>query len=159
MSLFRWWQRHFLLVELILAAVYTGAVAAWCFRFGGFEAVDAILGTNRPQVYGALASIFGSLLGFVIAAVAIVLGYAESERLQVVRESRYYDHLWDTFMAAIRALGLATVAALVGLILDRPGDSLRPVFLFVVYGTVLAILRLWRTGWVLEHVIRLITKR
>ena len=47
--------------------------------------IDTTLDGNRAAVYGALASIFGSLLGFVITAVWIVLGFSASEKLAVVQ--------------------------------------------------------------------------
>jgi hypothetical protein len=153
----RWWKAQFLLAELGLALVVALAFALWAARLGGGAVVDETLKGNRATMYGAIASICGSLLGFTIAAVAIVLGYASNERLVIVRESRHYATLWRVFIAAMRSLGLATVVALAGLILDREAAPL-PVVLYVCAGTtVLAALRVARCLWVFERVIELVT--
>jgi hypothetical protein len=157
LSPLRWWQAHFLAAELGVAVLVAAAFAAWSARPGGAALVDATLQGNRAAVYGALASIFGSLLGFTLAAAAIVLGYAASDRLAVVRDSRQYPTLWRVFIAAMRALALATAVALAGLILDRDAAP-RPAILDVCVGaSALAALRLARCLWVFERVIALVT--
>src|SRR6185436_2455744 len=97
--------RHFLRFEAAAALLLTGLFASWANWYGGWESVEEILRGNRGAVYGAFASILGSLLGFVIAAVAIVLGYADSDRLTILRESRNWTTLWTVFMAGMRSLG------------------------------------------------------
>jgi len=153
-----WWHKHFLSVELALSFLIAIAFAIWIKFLGGLAPVVSALGSSRGDLYGAFAAIFGSLLGFVIAAVSIVLGSAESDKLQIVRDSEYYDHLWDTFKAAIRALALATIAALGGLVLDRGREPLLLVMIANVFSISLAALRLWRVIWVLENIVSLIIK-
>ena len=156
-ALAQWWRVHFLAAEMGLAVLVGVAFAVWAVWLGGQPLVDAILKGNRATVYGTLASICGSLLGFTLAAVTIVLGYASSDRLAIVREGRHYLTLWRVFVAAMRALGTATLVALVGLILDRDGAPV-PVILYVCVGTTtLAALRLARCLWVLEKVLGLMT--
>ena len=155
-ALAQWWKVHFLAAEMGLAVLAGVAFAVWAVWLGGQPLVDVALKGNRAAVYGTLASICGSLLGFTIAAVAIVLGYASSDRLAIVRESRHYLTLWHVFVAAMRAMGTATLVALVGLILDRDGAPV-PVILYVCVGTTtLAALRLARCLWVLEQAIALV---
>src|SRR6185312_3132354 len=113
------WKRHFLIAEGGLAVVVTVAFAVWFWSFGGLTTVDAMLRSNRATLYGTMASIFGSLLGFVITATSIVLGFSGSESLSVVRESSHYPVLWRTFGATIWALAAATLVALFCLLGDR----------------------------------------
>ncbi len=113
------WKRHFLIFEGALAIVLTIVFAVWFWRFGGMSSVFALLQNNRATLYGTIASIFGSLLGFVITATSVVLGFAASENLSVVRESAQYPMLWRTFSATIRALAGATLVALLCLLVDR----------------------------------------
>jgi hypothetical protein len=77
--------------------------------------IAQILDSQRGTVYGTLASIFGSLLGFVITTVSIVIAFATHERLAIVRASEHYPTLWKVFMSSIRVLGIATVVAFLGL--------------------------------------------
>ncbi|MGD8453844.1 MAG: hypothetical protein PVJ57_18675, partial [Phycisphaerae bacterium] len=105
----------------------------------------------------SLSGIFGSLLGFAIAAEAIVLGLCGSDRLTIVRNSRHYSTLWRVFRWAIRSLALATVAALLALVLDRDKHPLMPFLYAAVFFSLLAGVQLARTIWVLEQVVRVVS--
>jgi hypothetical protein len=157
--LLRWWGVHFLFAELLVALAVALAFGVWNASPGGARVVDATLAGNRGAVYGALTSLFGALLGFTIAAMAIVLGYASENRLRLVRESRHYPTLWHVFSAATRALALATCAALLGLVLDRDHAPAPLILDLCVGATALAVLRLARCLWVFERIIGLITAR
>jgi hypothetical protein len=153
----KWWRTNFLRIEFGVALFCGLVFISWAQFYGGGTTIEETLKGNRGAVYGALASIFGSLLGFAITAVSIVLGFSTTERLAVVRESKHYPTLWKVFTATIRTLGLATVIALFGLILDRDSSPTKPVLYLTVFATILATLRLGRCVWALENVISLIT--
>lgn len=153
----KWWRRYFLLVELCLAVALTAAFVVWYNRFGGQAYLSSFLQGNRAAIYGTAASIFGSLLGFVITATSIVLGFSTSDRLKVIRESKQYKTLWQVFSATIWALALATITSFLSLIFDRDSHHVPFLFFAAVFGAALAFFRLLRTIWVLENVIALIT--
>ena len=149
---------HFLWAELALAILITTAVVVWVEWLGGKSLVDATLKDNRAAVYGTLATIFGSLLGFVITAASIVLGFSASEHLAIVRESKHYPTLWRVFAASIRALALATIATLAALIIDRDTATSHPAMYIVLFASILAIFRLARCVWILENVTMLVAR-
>jgi hypothetical protein len=152
------WKRHFLAAEGVLAILLSICFAVWFWRFDGMGSASTVLKDNRATLYGTIASIFGSLLGFVITATSIVLGFSASDRLAVVRESAYYPMLWKTFSATIRALAFATVVALLCLLVDRDSAPVPWLVVLLVLVTLLAVLRVARTIWVLEQIIMLVTK-
>lgn len=112
---------------------------------------------RRGLVYGTVAAIFGSLLGFAIAAQSIVLGLSGSEQLHIVRKSKHYSTLWRVFRWTIRTLGLATVAALNALIFDRDKDPCTTWFYVCTFFALLATAHLARTIWVLEQVVKIVS--
>ena len=61
------------------------AFALWQQTAGGSAYVDTVLKGDRAVLYGTLAAIFGSLLGFVIATIAIVLTLTQSDRFAILR--------------------------------------------------------------------------
>ncbi|MGO4129219.1 hypothetical protein AB4Z01_32815 [Inquilinus sp. YAF38] len=152
------WRRHFLAVELVLALSLAAAFAFWYTASGGAVVTDAVLQGNRAAFYGTTASIFGSLLGFVITATSIVLGFSTSDRISVVRESAEYPKLWKIFSATIRTLALATIVALTCLLFDRDTSSSRWLVVFLAYAVLLSLLRIGRTIWALEQIIFLVTR-
>lgn len=119
--------------------------------------MEKILAGNRPNIFGTAASIFGSLLGFVITVTSIVIGFHGSERLRIVRESVQYQTLWRVFSSTNWALATATCLSFLCLIFDKDGKPSLIFYAFVLF-FLLAIFRLLRSLWVLENVIRLITQ-
>ena len=66
--------------------------------------------------------------------------------------------LWKTFSATIRALAGATLIALLCLLIDRDSAPAPWLVVLLVLATALALLRIGRTIWVLEHIISLVTR-
>lgn len=158
-SIRSWWRKNFLGAEGMLALVATGAFTVWVERYDGFVVLEKLLENNRAAIYGALASIFGSLLGFVIATVSIVVAFHGLPHLRLVRQSATYPVLWRVFTSAVRWLGAATVAALLALVLDH-GDFIGRLSLYTCIGTTLvATLRVGRCVWVMEKLIGIVVKR
>lgn len=153
-----WWDAHFMGAEFVVWALATGSFIAWSHRFGGVESIDKLLESNRSAVYGALASIFGSLLGFVITTFSIILGFAGSERLEVLRGSAHYLTLWSVYKSAVRVLAVTTLAALAGLVFDRETAHNRIAMYITLAGFMLSIVRLSRAVWILERVTDILTE-
>jgi len=152
-----WWRRNFLNVELGVAAVMTVALLAF-WKYGALaDALCWIVKNSRGQIYGTLASIAGSLLGFVITALSVVLGFSASDRLTVLRSSKYYKQLWDVFTSTIRVLAVTTFVWLLALFFDRESRPRPLILVFALAFSFLAILRLLRCIWVLERIVLVIT--
>lgn len=157
MKLLQAYRAHFLGAEFVLAVLLWGAFLFWAHRLSGYQDIDALLQGNRGAIYGALVSLFGTLLGFSIATVSIILGLVDSKRLNVLRESTHYPTLWRVFNSSNRALGIATVASLVGLVMDKDGAPCHLILDLVVFLMLLSGFRVARCVWILENVIHLIT--
>ena len=154
--LIRWWNLYFLFYEVVISLLAASLLLVWVTKLGGSVAVNSILNGNRSAIYGALASIFGTLLGFVITALSIIIGYSASEKFEFLKKQKHYSTLWDVLIKTIRALSWATVAMIIGLIFDRDSSPNNIIFCFCAYTALLSLLRLWSCIWVLENVIRII---
>jgi hypothetical protein len=155
----RWWERKFLAHELITILAICLGFTIWSVKMDRGVLINNILSGNRQTLYGTLAALFGSLLGFTITSVSIVLGASASEKLEIIRKSKHYKDLWDVFKAAIKTLALATIFALLGLVFDKDTNSV-DFFLYInLFTTLLSIFRLGRCIWVLENIIFIITKQ
>lgn len=155
----QWWRRNFLVIEFWIAILVAACLLVW-WRYGDAAKVltDIVKG-NRSAVYGTMASLSGSLLGFVIATQSIVLGFSGSDRLKILRNSKYYKQLWKVFTSSIRVLGSTTLLWLVALFFDRETSS-RPLLLICCLAvTFLAFLRLARCVWVLERIVEALTTK
>ncbi len=153
------WQRRFLFYEAALVAVVGAVGVVYGYRCGGNHVIDSLIGDDRERIYAVLAPMFASLFGFVIAATSIIVALADRPRFAVVRESPGYKDLWRTLFSAIRWSGVAAVAALLALALDRQGSPSFWIMHVVLILTLLVVARLWRCVWVLEETIKLAAKR
>lgn len=152
------WEANFLLFELFLAGALFIAFVGWSELINNRQMLGSITVDSREALYGTFASLFGSLLGFSITAVSIVLGYATNDKLAIVRQSKRYNDLWNVFKSAIRVLAFATVVALLGLVFDK---DIQPSYFFLylnIFSAILSSFRIARCVWVLENIILIVTK-
>jgi hypothetical protein len=154
-----WWSRYFLTLELAAAILIFLSVLVWGEFFAGKVVLDQVLGVHQNRIYENLTAVFGTLLGFVITAVSIVLGYTDNENLGVIRESDHYEDLWKVYKSAMRSLAFATAAGLLGVIFE----NIESVKYYLIYLNILTIslvvFRLGRSIWILENIISLVTLR
>jgi hypothetical protein len=154
-----WIGRHWSRVELAAALL---ATVATFLVFGdgsqGSQLGDLIQG-NRAVLYGTVAALAGSLLGFVLAAGAIIAPMLESPRMKRVRESNQYPGMWTMFLSATRGLGLLTVASVGALVFDRDAAPLGVLTYLVLFLAVLSALQVGTCVWILENVIKVLTLR
>jgi hypothetical protein len=72
----------------------------------------------RANVYDPLSAMTGTLLGFVLAALAILVALPSTERIEKLRRHPKWDLIPSTYFRAARALLVALVLCLLGLPLD-----------------------------------------
>jgi uncharacterized membrane protein len=152
-----YWRRHFLGCEFVLGIGITLTFAGWMQWANGLPSVNNLLSGQRGAIYGTVTSLDGALLGFIIATATIVLSFAPNDRFAVLRNSVHYKTLWRTFTSTIRFLGLATLLALVALLGDRDTAPNRALMLLCAGSTLLAVLRIARSAWILEKTIKVVT--
>ena len=156
--LVKYWHRHFLSLDFVLASIPAIAIAIWVWAFGGEYCIDSVLQGARANIYRSVAAISGTLLGFSIAAVAIVINFASSERLKLLRDSGMYTEIWKAFFQATRFLGLLTVVSLVCLVWDR--DDSPSTWLLIPFSLLIGLstARIIRVIWILEQIVNILSK-
>lgn len=152
-----WYINHSRRIDPAIGFVVGGLVFASKFSPCLASIIEMVFSGKRPDVYGAMAGIAGSLLGFTIASVSIVLTVVQMPRLQLVRESKNYSQLWSSFHSAIWWLGAATVAGLVGLALDSDTSRRLLVTALVSWIFVTAALRVFNAIWILQKIVLIAT--
>ena len=151
----KFWEKHFLGVDALIAVGLAAALAIWMF-FEGNGQIEELVHGNRANIYRTLAGVSGTLLGFTLASASFALNAVSSPRLAVLRNSRHYPALWRTFFQTTWFLGALTLTAIVCMIWDR--DSAPTTWLvvpLVLFGC-LCVVRLARMIWILQRVIGLV---
>jgi hypothetical protein len=106
-------------------------------------------------LYGAVASIAGALLGFLITTVALLQGIVAAEGFRRLRASDQYPTLWRVFHLAIRVLAVSCALSLIALLVDRDAKPVPQLFYLVVWVVFESAALVGRGIWVLERVLRI----
>jgi VanZ family protein len=139
-----------------VAAIVVGGLSGVLFQSEISEARH-FLNANPGSVYSALVGLHGALLGFVIASLAITIGYAQSDALKVVRDSGQLRNLYRVFLASAVTEGINLVLALAFLVIAGPSFLSGVGACVALLLGCLAGLRIGRTLWVVFAVLRAIT--
>lgn len=149
----KFWKLNFHWLEPLLVGCVAVAIALWIERAERGCEVECLLRGNRAPIYGALASVFGALLGFVLTAVSIILGFSALPQLAIVRESKHYPTLYRAFILTTWVLGAACLAAIVALIGDRDERPWRWGFYAAATMGLAASACVVRSVWLLEQIV------
>ena len=154
----KWYERHFLAIEFLLALLVAGSFALYTEVWWGRPHLGSSLNGNRQAIYSTSASIAGSLLGFALAAVSIILAVGQMPRFRLLRESSQRHQIFAIFFQAIGWLAVTTAWSLACLVADKD-QSPRPILLYVLValGAVCAA-RIYRCVWVLRSVTQILVK-
>jgi len=153
-KIFRSWFLENLWFQFFFATAFAAGMAFLCY-IEVLNLNDFITPKISGTLFSTLASIFGSLLGFVITAAAIVISFLGSPSMSVLKKSAHFPKLWKIFFATSRALGVSTVFAL-ACIIDDVTAALGPITVYILIALcILTFLRVISCLWVLEKVVEL----
>lgn len=119
-----------------------------------YPILEKILISDPQPLYAAIVSLQGALLGFVLAALAIILGYSNAPQLRILREAGQLPNLFRVYIAGIQSHATVTIIALIALMI-KPSSSLSSILAWTVTLTfTLASYRLCRTLWATRQVVK-----
>lgn len=153
----RVYRRHFLGMDFSLAVFLTCLVILWSYVFNGESIIDDMLQEKRAVIYRTTAMAGISLLGFSLTVTSIVVGFASSERLGILRGSRHYPTLWRTFFQTIYAFGFLSMSAFICLLFDRDDDPIPWLGIPLIFFFILSVLRLHQSIRMLQPLVRIVS--
>lgn len=148
------WERHFRTLQHVVAlAIAAGIITAIELWFGRERFVSA-LANNRGAFYGAVAQISGSLCGFTITSLTIMISLVERAQFINARWSKQYWPLMRIFFDAVFVQAVLCVLALAAMFLDTDALPTRWVPYGVILLTSVMIAATYRCLWALREIIR-----
>ena len=157
-AFFRYWGNHFLWMDSISVLLLTSGLAIWLgVADDSHGYIKDLLAQNRSGLYRTVATISGTMTGFTIGVASVITTVTSSERFRLLRGSRYYGEIWKTFTQTAKLLGLLTVVALVGLLVDKETSPTTWMAVPLFLSGLLAVARLARAIWVLEMITKIVS--
>ena len=127
-------------------------------RTGQLAGAVTLLDGRRNDIYPALVGLAGSLLGFTVASLTILIGYAESPRLDIIRRSEQWDNLFTAFTASIRWSGYVTILSILATLFDQEGAANFGLQSALVVGLGVMACLIARMIWVLHAVLDVVSR-
>lgn len=142
-----WNHKRFYWVDLFISGLLTFAIlCAASFYHVQTEPNDTS--------YSAIAGLAGSLLGFLIAALTVLVGLIREDGMTMLRESGHSEIIMNIFYSTLVFLGITTFVALIPLLLPALGKA--PSFIAAVIFLIIASsFRLQKCVWILMKIMKI----
>lgn len=125
--------------QLPIAILVVVVVYVIDHRWNNDQLITTALSPVRKETYGAVATIFGALFGFVITAFSIVVSLTNSAVMKKLRQNGEDKRVNDAFIQTTYVVGLATAVSLAAIFLDAKTDPNRLIEYIVMF------IALWAT--------------
>lgn len=151
-----WYRSKFMEVELLISVVASGIVLLASRTHSATTWLAQSLGPSTA-LYSTLAGLSGTLLGFVITTLALIiaLGQGSGRGARIVRDSNQMRAIVRIYFQGILWLSIMTVWSIIGL-------TLKVHHFFGIWGAyiefwlcLLVGLRLYRCVWALRNMLQL----
>lgn len=145
------YNRHFLGIELLISIVTI--ILTYVILRGTFLHTNSYI-----ELYVVITTIAGSMFGFVLLVISLLLVLNNTEKLHELKRSKHYRTIYTIFMSTIKYLAITIVVGLLAIILNSksPPWLLTIMFYAVLWTVWISSLRLWRCVWVTKHIINII---
>lgn len=156
MELRKTYNRNFLKAELLISVAFSILFILVIKYFWSYEIIGEWISANRKEIYPLIATIGGTLLGFVITGVSIIIAFSESEKLRLLKQSKQYKTIFEIYFSTIRYLAITTMLPILGMIIN---DGLSVYILyFLIWSVIISSFRMWRCLWILESIVEIMHK-
>jgi hypothetical protein len=146
-----WYRKYMLTLDWAVPVVLWVIFVLCCELLWGRDHFVSSLEGTRSLLYATLAAVAASMLGFILAAAAIVLAVVPAPRFKRVRESRQYKTTWAALFRAIYCLAGLTIISFIGLLADTDAHP-KPLITYLACGAVLlSAWSVYRAIWVVKN--------
>ncbi|GAB7049387.1 hypothetical protein [Catenuloplanes indicus] len=111
---------------------------------------------RRGDIYPAIVGLEGVVLGFVVAALTIVLGYANSPRFELIKGTKNYAAIFRAYIRAAKWMALALTYGMAALIFDTDEGPNSPLCFLLFATLTLACIRFGRVIYITEKVVKVV---
>ena len=145
------YEAHFLSAELVISFALAALVVLALLLTTTPHRIEDWTETYGADVYPVIAIVSGTLLGFVVAGISIIIAFTESKKFRLLKKSVQYETIFKTYLSAMKYLSATTVLAATA-IFARAGFAVL-ILSLLVFTIIASSLRLWRCLWVLREFI------
>ena len=153
MATWKIYKRHFLFFELLISIIIVVLFVFLLLRSTSIQNIEKWISINKDTIFPLLATISGTLLGFIITVMSIIIVFPETKRIRVLKQSNQYKTVLKVYLSAVKYLSAMIIFSIIGLGFN---GYLEMIFSFIVLGLlIVSFFRIWRCIWVLKKMIEI----
>lgn len=123
------------------------------------NAINATLEERRNGIYPTIIGVEGTILGFVLAALTIVLGYSQKGRFKLLHASRHWRAVFLSYTNTLRWTSVAIIVAILALIFDQDRSPSPRFAILFCWSVIFTSYFVGRMLWVTEQIVNLIVNQ
>jgi hypothetical protein len=151
------YQENFLAYEFGISVIISLIVIAIIQIYWSKPELYNWINSNKSGLYSLLASISGTLLGFIITGISVILAFSESQKLRRLKESTQYKTIFVVYFNTIKYLAFTTIVAILGFVVNNRSVDFYLLYV-LIWLLIISSLRIWRCLWILEELVTIMTK-
>lgn len=130
---------------------------AYIIRFLNLEtSIDTNIPlTLRFSLYNTLVQIMSTLLGIIMAGLAILLTMDKSPAVQLITKSKFYPEIFSTYISCMYRLAFSTLVILLVMLLEGLSFMHFWNFFIVVWCVYITSYKMWKCIWILKNMVYL----
>lgn len=149
------YYKHFLTYELIISLLISGLAIAIIQFIWSPEEVYKWMFFNKSQFYSLLATISGTLLGFIITGISVIMSLSESKKLEPATESTQFKKIFLVYFSTIKFLAFTAIVSIIGFLVNSNLINMCLFYLLIILA-IISVFRIYRSVWVLKKIVDII---
>lgn len=144
----KYWN-HLFIYNIILALILVILIKLILESFLFPNFYEFYILSKTKDIYTVIATIGGTLLGFIITSISIIIAFTESDKIKILRQTNHYKSLFNIYFNTIKILAITTILAIIGILANYEPILFYIILMFVIT----SILFIWASIWALEQII------
>lgn len=149
------YHNNFLTYEFIISLLISGLAIFLIQFFWSPEDLHKWIFFNKSQFYSLLATISGTLLGFIITGISVIIALSGSKELETVKNNRQFNKVFEVYFNTIKYLAFTVIVSIIGFLVNNDFIN-KYLFYILIFLAIISSFRVYRSVWVLKSIVRII---
>lgn len=134
-----------IIVDCLAVTFTAAATLGILLLYGGESLINSALGSQKPLLYSTLATIFATLLGLMVATLALTVALPKTDRLLILSDAGKLPDFIRDLLATVYALAAAVPIAVIALVAEANALADQASFVLLVAAGALVLVRMSRS--------------
>lgn len=149
------YHNNFLRYELIISLVLGVLVICLIHNYWSEKDIQDWMLNNKAMFYSLLATISGTLLGFIITGISVIMSLSESPKLETAKKSTQFKKIFVVYFNTINYLAYTAILSIIGFLMNNEFINTYLLYVSIIL-VIISAFRVYRSIWVLKNMVDII---